>query len=206
MRMTFTFTDQAELATASKFDLWQQHVDFPDKASTLPDVKERLQQIAHLVGELTEASLFVDCDTLSWKHQLVCSCDSDWRRVEPYRTAVLGFETMVVTSREKYKYLKILFALAPPIDNDHYKYPQKALVRKVLNINYPTNTDDGPAYLSTFDQLAEHCLSFFNANSAEPRKYLGFHPRWMDKSILNQLNKRIKISQRDEKKKKRPNK
>ena len=206
MRLTFIFTDKADLESASKYNISRVHFDFPDEAFDLPDYRERLTAIAELVGQLTRASLYVVCEPLGWKQRKIRTRQEDGFIDRAYISAVLGFEALR-NVREKYKYLNIRWACVPPTDKS-YLYPPWKVLRKNLSTSlfrgakHPMN-EEQQAYQAIFDQLADHCLTLLNTNPSEQRRYMGFYPRWHDYALANEISRRADRDRRKEEREKK---
>ena len=71
MKLTFTFTDEHHLKGLSKYDIYQTHFEFPNEALQLPDCEARLLSISAIVGQLTQATLHVNCKEIDWKQRPV---------------------------------------------------------------------------------------------------------------------------------------
>ena len=66
---------------------------------------------------------------------------------------VLGFEALG-NVREKYRYLKILFARLPPWKRRLYRPSKKAALRRQLRTSYRIDNDEQRSYQAIVDQLS----------------------------------------------------
>jgi hypothetical protein len=191
--MTFVYANTPDLATAARYLIWRFHFDFPDTARDLPDYRARLTSIAESAAQMTRVSLYVICEALEWKQKQLSEFH-ETETVFPDRTAVLGFQALG-NIREKYKYLKILYAREPSSVGFHCPNRKGALRKKLLT-RYLVHTEEARAHHAIFDQLADHCLTLLNTDPAEQRRYVGFHPYWSDRDIYTRFKKRTKDIER----------
>ena len=64
MKLTFTFTESSDLEILSRDDIYNTYFEFPDEASYLIGLRERVLGIAELVGQLTQVVLHITCKEL----------------------------------------------------------------------------------------------------------------------------------------------
>src|SRR5688572_11083 len=112
MKLTFTFTRKSNLADLSKYDIFQTHFQLPDTALALPDVEERVMNIATSVGALTQICLHLTCRNLKWVNRLIKEGNPEWG-VDRHITAVAFANYRFINHRNS-QILRILTPIKLP--------------------------------------------------------------------------------------------
>ncbi len=109
MKITFTFSDSANLASLTSDDLCQSHFEFPDTVLQLPDIRDRILTLANLVGQMTKAILHITCKELGLKNYPIKieKTTNHWIHIEATHPTVLRFQGWD-HRRRKSKTIKII--------------------------------------------------------------------------------------------------
>jgi hypothetical protein len=216
MKIIFNFTDSPDIKAIPADGIYSTHFEIPDEARHLIGYEERIMAIAQMVGQLTNACLFITCKELNLKNHLVKT------GVEPNgHTTVYGtinafmfyFERFSVR-RSQQRQLKILSPVSPLV-------PQAYLIRRGKNSREKHtlrknllpigirlgNTQAEIEHSRLLNSLTEQLLVLLNAEPVphlnQQWTRLGFHPWWVDSALIDLQNNRSKKRRAEQRKQER---
>src|SRR5258708_13597781 len=160
MKMTFIFSDSANLSVLSPDDLCRSHCEFPDTALQLPDIEERILTLANLVGGLTNAVVHVACKELGFNNYpiKVEKVGTEWIHIGATHPTVLCFRRAVYQRIGPNRMtLKVIAPSLPFHTPPHLRHGRNGYIYLPLSraqIRYPG--------LEPIYELADLCLSLLN--------------------------------------------
>lgn len=216
MKITFNFADSPDIKAIPADGIYSTHFEIPDEAKHLIGYEERIMAIAQMVGQLTNACLFITCKELNVKNHLVKTgavsdgYTSVFRSINVFTFYFERFSPI----RSQGRQLKIMSPISPVI-------PQAYLIRRgrnsrerhtlrknlqYLGTNW-TKTDVEIEHAKLISSIADQMLVLLNAEpGSQPNQQwtcLGFHPRWVDSALVDLQNARSKKQRAEERKRER---
>lgn len=212
MKLIFTFTDSSDLKTLSKADIFTTSFEMPDEALHLIGVKERVLAIAEMAGRLTRSALHLSCKELELKNYPIKLDvnNLDGGLYGATRSFILCFERY--GTRNQRKQLKILLPVPTLVPQAYFMAKRrKSLKFNLIGMNYQWHkSEDEEKQYALIAALAEQCCVLLNAEpAASPHvvwRCAGFHPYWIDNSLIDRVNKRSKIYRAEQRKQERAEK
>lgn len=135
MKLTFIYTNKPDLSNVSKDEVYKSYFEIPNEALELPDYQNRIFSIVQIIGQLTKASLHVDCPELDWHELLVAESDIDFRKTHfiPMNATYLHFANR--TARKRKNRSRKLRILATRCSRSEYHYDiVKSIIDSLLEI------------------------------------------------------------------------
>lgn len=214
MKITFNFTDSPDIKSIPADGIYSTHFEIPDEAKHLIGYEERIMAIAQMVGQLTNACLFITCKELNLKNHLVKT------GIEPNgHTTVYGnvhtytfyFERFSRMRSSQQRQLKILSPISPLAPQ--YFFVKRGRERRSLRKNlqqlgtYWCKNDAELDHANLISSVAQQMVVLLNAEpGSQPNQQwtcLGFHPWWVDSALIDLQNNRSKKRRAEQRKQER---
>lgn len=205
MKITFTFTDSPDLAALPKAEVYTTSLDIPDDAIHLIGCRERVLAVGELVGKFTQASIHLTCTPLQLKNypiKLVAPTDNLAERLQFSSRSLF-----VVFSRGARRSLKRQLKIFTPGFQTIPRYMlqqrgKRARERNSLSHNLWridsswAKSDSEREYQTNLKHLIDQVLVLLNAEPMQHPNLVwtcsGFHPYWVDNTIIDRHNKQVK--------------
>ncbi len=203
MKLTFTFSDTADIGTLTRDDLFPVNLELPDESVLLRDCRERILAIAECVGQLTNAVLHISCKELALKHYPIKTEKTEANPIRfSFRILLLRFERLS-HNQFAHRNLKIVMPVSTLMPVELYtsrsgtrRDRKKAQATVHSTTSGWAREEDQKAYAGTIDVLATHCLSLLNseppAEGVNAWKFAGFNPSKVDNALITASNNRSK--------------
>lgn len=195
MKISFTFSNKADLSSAIEAEIIKSHFDIPEQALQLPDFKEHVLSIANTIDQLTEGWLFLTCKELNYKNQMISDAKKSDKSI-PFNVRTLSISFFRrFWPRNESKILTIAYPVPHPIDPSRVRKPDrrhKTLRSCLMGIKDFKRLEE-QEYLDKIRIISDHCLALLHTtppiNYAQKWELEGFHPHWWDYSIAQRWNK-----------------
>ncbi|MBZ0299663.1 MAG: hypothetical protein K8J31_07990 [Anaerolineae bacterium] len=185
MKLTFFYSDlpieDARPAYGCKATF-----EFPDEALNIADCRKHILKIATLVGEMTDAIMYITCKELDLQqHPIKLAKTSALIVTNTFRNCVLYFEhpKQRPSRYPQRRNLKILLPSKAPYQDTETPLPFQIAV----------SNEDQRRYLDRLHALVDTCLLLLNADAPHPKfkewRYLGFRTQVHDNAAITQFNK-----------------
>ncbi len=186
MKIAFIFTDEFDLAQVRAGGRFRSNFEVPDAAKALPDIQGQIIAIAESVGELTKASLHVDCADVGLKNypikEGVLPTPNNMRLWHHWQVARLYFVRKVGFRRDLTIYAPIQ-ANFPSYPSGYHELRHKHLWKDPTMI----------AFGEHLQVLSDRLLTLLNTDG--DWYFESFHPYLFQNSIALRLRK---LSRKDE--------
>ena len=217
MKLTFSFTDQPEIADLKSDYIFNSHFEIPDEAQHLIGWEERVLEIANHVGKLTGASLHLSCKELNLKyHPIKLETQTEGHKAlyRNINSSVLYFERQS-PRRNRTRQLKILApdsTLIPEyflrIVRGYSRKKRRSLRTSLIKSwSWKSQSEANQSYIDTLTTLSNQLLILLNAepanNPMDRWDCRGYHPFWTDNTLITRHNNRMKKEAAEERKRQR---
>lgn len=204
MKLTFSFTNQADLSVLSADDVYKSHFELPDAIRYLIRYEERISAVAAAVGQLSSALVHLTCTELGIKNRPIklVADPADGRALNhEFKIALVQFERDY--GRGQSRQLKIYQPVSPVMPQLYFisqgrsKRKRYSLSRNLQQMgDWWCKTETDRAYARTLSLLADQLLMLLNAEASPDAgggwRCSGFHPWWTEKALIDRHNKRGK--------------
>jgi hypothetical protein len=215
MKITFTFTDTPDLSTIPKDGIYQTHLEIPDAATHLIGYEERILAISNMVGKLTNVCLHITCKEAGLKNhpiKLVSTLNANTSVYTSINVSTIYFQRFY-TRRSQNRQLKILSPVSPVIPQPYlYRRGKRhGLQKNLLQLgNYWCKSETDHEYANFINTIAEQVTVLLNAepapNATQQWTCAGFHPWWVDNTLITLQNNRTKKREAERRKQEREEK
>jgi len=214
MKITFTFTDTPDLSKIDKQEIYTTALEVPDDALHLIGCRERVIGIGELVAGLTHASVHLTCTPLELKNhpikQVATPENHFYRLFYCINSMFFIFErNSGYSSKRQFKILAPISLLFPQYLLHRYgkrSRQRKSLNHNLVGLNYTwAKSESEKEYADHFSKLIDQILVLLNAEPvASPNDVWtcrGYHPHWIDDTIIKRHKDRSKLYQAEQKRK-----
>jgi len=199
MRLSFSFTETADISSLPPSWIFNTSIQIPDEALHLIGIEERILAVGQMVGTLTEASLHLTCTELDIKRhpiKLVDSTEENPFHISP-RTTFIVFESLGQRTVKRDLKIRMPNIKAHPDYSPLLHERHDKSLKKNLHYRFPRTerckSDDERQYVQVLHDLVAQLEMLLNAapprRGNQPWKYLGYHPSWWDNAMVDVLNR-----------------
>jgi hypothetical protein len=211
MRLTFRFTDQANIEALPKEDIYDSHFEIPDEAKLLIGCEERIMAIAQYVGQLTHTVLYLTCKELGIKNRLIKANTGapQWSIASSSRVILIQFRRDQYQHRHHSCQLKIYNPISIELPRHLLLslHDRRPAAHKLIRIGDGwCQTDEQRVNADTISSLAEQLLMLLNAEPNAGWQCAGFHPHFYDSRVIESNKKRSKKREAAQRKREREEK
>lgn len=199
-RITLIYTDMPDLSSTAQYDRFESAIELPSEALLVPDVRQRILDVALAAGALTRASLHVTSRAVGINGELIKVSDYD---VSDYSslirrnsmTAKLAFYSQELLTTKTVTFIHPIPPKIVPVMKGGKRRANPRIQHQIDPSKYAS--PDEREFVQLYRNLADKILQLMNSSPRAKWRCEAFHPWYPDSQHVNVINRKNRQRERE---------